>query len=89
MRKDLSYSISIMQDVFTEIVEGVITGREAKEMSIAVIEDGHGLLQDIYTIKEITSEFDEELNEWEHIITGIQTELKNFNKTLTFKSWEN
>jgi hypothetical protein len=79
MKKDISYGIAIMQDVYTEIVEGIITGIEAKRMIEAIIANGWELLQDIYTIKEITSEFDEELNEWEHIITGIQEDLlKNY-----------
>jgi hypothetical protein len=75
MKKDISYGIAIMQDVYTEIVEGIITGIEAKRMVEAIIANGWELLQDIYTIKEITSEFDEELDEWEHIITGIQEDL--------------
>ena len=79
MKKDISYGIAIMQDVYTEIVEGIITGIEAKRMVEAIIANGWELLQDIYTIKEITSEFDEELDEWEHIITGIQEDLlKNY-----------
>ena len=79
MKKDISYGIAIMQDVYTEIVEGIITGIEAKRMIEAIIANGWELLQDIYTIKEITSEFDEELDEWENIITGIQEDLlKNY-----------
>ena len=79
MKKDISYGIAIMQDVYTEIVEGIITGIEAKRMVEAIIANGWELLQDIYTIKEITSEFDEELDEWENIITGIQEDLlKNY-----------
>lgn len=82
MKQDISYSIAVMQDIYTEIFEGIVTGEEAKSIGESVIHNGYLILQDIETVRNNTTEFDEELDEWVDLISAIQDDIKNILKDL-------
>lgn len=86
MKEDISYSIAVMQDIYTEIFEGIVTGEEAKSIGESVIQNGYLILEDIQTVRNNTTEFDEELDEWVDLISAIQDDIKNILKDLEIQN---